>query len=77
MITVSTSDGMAYAGVLESETDKFLKMVQLDAKPVSIDKSLIVSRQSVHSSPMPPYDMVVSAKQLADLVSWLMSQRSL
>ena len=77
MITVTTSDDMAFAGVLESETDKFLKIVQLDAKPVSIDKSLIVSRQSVHTSPMPSYNMALSAQQLADLVSWLMSQRSL
>jgi mono/diheme cytochrome c family protein len=62
---------------LESETDRYLKMVQLDSKPVTIDKSTIVSRSSMHASPMPTFERVLGPEQLANLTAWLMTQRSL
>jgi len=76
LLTVATEDGAAYAGILESETDRFLKMVQLDSRPVTIDKTTIASRSSTHSSPMPNYERVLSPQQVADLTAWLMTQRS-
>lgn len=77
LLTVSTRDGNGFAGIFESETDRTLHLVQLNGEAVAIDKSTITARQSVHQSPMPPYDRVLSPPQLADLVAWLMSQRAL
>jgi putative membrane-bound dehydrogenase-like protein len=76
LLTVSTRSGGAFAGILKEETDRMLTLVQISGEPVSIDKSTIASRQSVHSSPMPAYDRVFSPTQLADLVAWLMQQRT-
>lgn len=76
LLTVSTKTDEAYAGILSHETDRMLTLVQLSGETVSIDKSKIASRQSVHQSPMPAYDRVLNPNQVADLVSWLMAQRS-
>ena len=76
LLTVGTKDGKGYAGILDSETESFLRMVQLDAQPVTIEKNNIASRTSMHSSPMPSYERVLSPQQLADLSAWLMEQTS-
>ncbi|MDQ8199405.1 PmoA family protein [Pelagicoccus enzymogenes] len=77
LLTIATKDGSAYAGILESESDRFVNLVQLDAQSVAIEKSEIVSRNSMHSSPMPAYGSVLSPEQVADLVEWLMELRAL
>jgi len=76
LLTVATKTDEAYAGILAHETDRLLTLVQMSGETVSIDKSKISSRHSIHQSPMPAYDQVLSPIQVADLVSWLMQQRS-
>jgi putative membrane-bound dehydrogenase-like protein len=76
LLTVSTRDGKGFAGILESETDRTLRMVQLNGEAVAIDKSTISSRQNIHQSPMPAYDRVLNPPDLADLVAWLLAQRA-
>jgi len=76
LLTIGTRDGNAYAGIFEQENDRVVRLVQINGESVSIDKSTIVSRQSVHQSPMPPYERVFSPSQLADLTAWLMQQRT-
>jgi putative membrane-bound dehydrogenase-like protein len=76
LLTVATNTDEAYAGILSHENDRLLTIVQLSGETVSIEKSKITSRQSVHQSPMPAYDRVFDPGQVADLVSWLMQQRS-
>jgi len=76
LLTVSTRDGKGVAGIFESETDRTLRMVQLNGEAVAIDKSTISSRRNIHQSPMPPYDGVLSPRDVADLVTWLMKQRA-
>ncbi|WP_414663641.1 PVC-type heme-binding CxxCH protein [Horticoccus sp. 23ND18S-11] len=77
LLTVSTKDGGAFAGIFETETDRTLRLVQLNGEAVSVEKSTITSRQSIHESPMPSFERVFAPAQLADLVAWLMQQRSL
>jgi putative heme-binding domain-containing protein len=72
LLTVSTRDGKAVAGVFESETDRTLMMVQLNGETAAIEKSTISSRRNIHESPIPPYDGVLNPRDVADLVTWLM-----
>ncbi len=76
LLTVGTKTDEAYAGILSHETDRLLTLVQLSGESVSIDKSKIASRQSIHQSPMPAYDRVLAPGQVADLVAWLTNQRT-
>lgn len=76
LLTVSTRDGKAYAGIFESETDRTLQMVQLNGESVAVEKSQIAERQSIHQSPMPSFESVLNPAQLADLVGWLMARRA-
>ena len=66
LLTIGTRDGNAYAGIFEQENDRVVRLVQVNGEPVSIYKSTIVSRQSVHQSPMPSYERVFNPSQLAD-----------
>jgi putative membrane-bound dehydrogenase-like protein len=74
LLTISTRDGKGFAGVFESETDRALKIVQLNGEAVAVEKSTIASRRSIHQSPMPPYDGVLNPRDVADLVTWLMKR---
>ena len=76
LLTVSTRDGKGVAGIFESETDRTLRMVQLNGETVAIEKSAIDSRRSIHQSPMPPYDGVLNPRDVADLVTWLMKRQT-
>ena len=71
LLTVSTRDGKGLAGVFESETDRTLRIVQLNGEAVAVEKSTVASRRSIHQSPMPPYDGVLNPRDVADLVTWL------
>ena len=74
LLTVATRDGQGFAGILESESDRTLNLVQLNGETVAIEKSTISSRRNIHQSPMPPYDQALNPNDLADLVAWLMTQ---
>jgi putative heme-binding domain-containing protein len=71
LLTVSTRDGKGLAGIFESETDRTLRIVQLDGESVAVEKSAIASRRNIHQSPMPPYDGALNPRDVADLVTWL------
>jgi len=71
LLTVSTRDGKGVAGVFESETDRTLRIVQLNGESVAVEKTAIASRRSIHQSPMPPYDGALNPRDVADLVTWL------
>ena len=74
LLTVSTRDGKAFAGIFQSETDRTLRMVQLNGEAVAIEKSTIGSRRNIHQSPMPPYESALNPRDVADLVTWLMKR---
>jgi putative heme-binding domain-containing protein len=76
LLSVSTSDGQSYSGVFKEETNRSLALVQMDSSTVSIDKSLITSRESLHLSTMPPFGSTFSPQQMADVVAFLLAQRS-
>jgi putative membrane-bound dehydrogenase-like protein len=76
LLTVATRDGKGFAGIFESETDRTLRLVQLNGEPAAIEKSAIATRRNIHQSPMPPYDSALNPRDLADLVAWLMRQRT-
>jgi putative heme-binding domain-containing protein len=76
LLTISTRDGKGVAGIFESETDRTLKMVQLNGEAVAIEKSTISSRRNIHQSPMPPYDGLLNRHDVADIVTWLMRRRA-
>ncbi len=71
LLNVSTSDGKSYAGRLQEETSRQLALMQPDGQTVRIPKADIAKRESLHLSPMPPFDRVLAAQPLADLVAWL------
>ena len=77
LLTVSTRDGKGVAGVFESETDRTLRIVQLNGEAAAVEKSTITSRRSIHQSPMPPYDGVLNPRDTADLVTWLMRRSTM
>ena len=74
LLSVSTRDGKGFAGIFESETDRTLRLVQLNGETVAVDKRTISSRRSIHESPMPPYDGALNPRDVADLVTWLMKR---
>ena len=76
LISVATSDGQSYSGVFKEETNRSLVLVQMDSTTVSIDKALITSRESLHASVMPPFGNTFSPQQMADVVAFLLAQRS-
>jgi putative membrane-bound dehydrogenase-like protein len=71
LLNVSTRDGKSYAGRLLEETSRQLSLMQPDSQTVRIPISDIVKRESLHISPMPAFDRVLSAPDLAALVAWL------
>ena len=75
LLTVSTRDGKGFAGIFESETDRTLRMVQLNGEAVAIDKSTISSRQNIHQSPMPAYRPRAESAATSR-ISWRGSWRS-
>jgi mono/diheme cytochrome c family protein len=48
----------------------------MDGSAVSIEKALITGRESLHSSIMPPFGNTFSPQQMADVVAFLLAQRS-
>jgi putative membrane-bound dehydrogenase-like protein len=76
LLSVSSSDGQSYAGVFKEETNRSLVLVQMDSSTVTIDKALITSRESLHLSAMPPFGGTFNPQQMADVVAFLLAQRS-
>ncbi len=76
LLSVSTDDGKSHAGIFKEETNRMLTLAQMDGSSVSIEKASITHRESLHTSIMPPFGHVFSPQQMADLVAWLLAQRS-
>lgn len=76
LLSVSTSDGKSYAGIFKEETNRSLALVQMDGTTVAIEKALITARESLHTSIMPPFGNTFSPQQMADVVAFLLVQRS-
>jgi putative membrane-bound dehydrogenase-like protein len=73
LLNVVMRDGTSFAGRLHDEAGDMLNLVQLDGARVALKQDEIANRESLHVSPMPPYDHVLSAKDLADLAVWLLT----
>ena len=71
LLNVATNAGKSFAGRLQEETSRQLALMQPDGQTVRVLKTDIVKRESLHLSPMPPFDRVLAAQPLADLVAWL------
>lgn len=74
--SVSTREGESYLGILREETDLHLALAQSDGQLVRLAKATIAQRESLHRSAMPPFATILSAAQVADLVRWLMTLKS-
>lgn len=77
LVSVSARDGKSFAGIFQEETDSVLTLMQLDGEPVTVEKPSITKRESAHVSVMPAFGNLLAPAQMADLVAWLMSQRTL
>jgi putative heme-binding domain-containing protein len=71
LLAVSTRDGKAFAGRRQEETATILTLMQPDGTTVPIKRAEIAKQESLHTSPMPPFDRVLSPQQVADMVAWL------
>ncbi len=75
LLSVVMRDGASMTGVLREETDLHLTLVQTDGRIARAEKALIRRRESLHTSPMPSFDRILSPRQVADLVTWLLAQK--
>ncbi|MBD3676188.1 MAG: PmoA family protein [Planctomycetaceae bacterium] len=73
--TVVTSEGKTYTGAVIQETGLSLTLITPKAEPIEIRKEEIEERIGSKLSPMPSgFDKLMSAQQLADLTSWLLTK---
>jgi putative membrane-bound dehydrogenase-like protein len=71
LLTVTTRDGKTFAGRRQEETAATLTLMQPDNATVAIKRADIAKQESLHTSPMPAFDRVLSPQQLADVVAFL------
>jgi len=70
------SDGMVHLGQVQDETDAVVRLRSLSATsaPITLAKSLIVSRKKLGVSNMPPGMLnTLTKKQILDLVAYLLN----
>ncbi|MCA9225985.1 MAG: c-type cytochrome, partial [Planctomycetales bacterium] len=74
---IITVQGKAFSGAVLEETGRSLKLINSEGKPTTILKADIEERIGTKLSPMPAgFDKLMSAQQIADIVAWLMTQKS-
>jgi putative membrane-bound dehydrogenase-like protein len=74
---IITVQGKAFSGAVLEETGRSLKLINSEGKPTTILKADIEERIGTKLSPMPAgFDKLMSAQQIADIVAWLMMQKS-
>lgn len=71
LLSVATKDGKTFAGRRQEETAMALTLMQPDSTSVTIKRADIAKQESLPTSPMPPFDRVLTAQQVADVVAWL------
>jgi putative membrane-bound dehydrogenase-like protein len=73
---IVTVQGRVYSGAVLEESGLSLKLINSDGVPITIPKKDIEERIGTKLSPMPTgFDRLMSARQLADIVAWLMTQK--
>ncbi len=75
LLNVMTQDGKYAVGRLHEESGAVLTLMAPDGSLTRIKRSEIEFRVSLHQSPMPPFDRVLSAPDLAALIAWLGEQK--
>ena len=74
---IITLQGKVFSGAVLEETGRSLKLIDSEGKPTTILKADIEERIGTKLSPMPAgFDKLMSAQQIADIVAWLMTQKS-
>lgn len=74
---IITVQGRAYSGAVLEESGRSVTLVSADAVPVTIPRADIEERVGSRLSPMPAgFAKMLSAQQVADIVAWLQTQKS-
>ncbi|MHC4874918.1 MAG: PVC-type heme-binding CxxCH protein [Planctomycetota bacterium] len=74
---IVTVQGKVFSGAVLEETGRSLKLINSEGKATTILKADIEERIGTRISPMPDgFGKLMSAQQVADLVAWLMTQKS-
>ena len=74
---IITVQGKAFSGAVLEETGRSLKLINSEGNLTTILKADIEERTGTKISPMPSgFDRLMSAQQIADIVAWLMTQKS-
>lgn len=74
--TYALRNGRSYAGRILEESQSSFALVQPDNEVVTIMRSDVVQTVPMPASAMPAFDRVMSAAELASLVSWLTKPHS-
>ncbi|QDT98606.1 PVC-type heme-binding CxxCH protein [Gimesia aquarii] len=73
---IATVNGKVYSGAVLEESGRSLKLVNSKGEVTTILKAEIEERVGTKVSPMPAgFEKLMTAQQIADLVSWLMTQK--
>ena len=72
--TFSLRDGSRVAGRLVAEQGPTVQVMGPDSRVVTLPRADITAQESSPVSAMPPFDRVLAAGDLADLVAWLMGR---
>jgi putative heme-binding domain-containing protein len=75
-LQVSTRNECDLTGLLVEETDSLLTLAQAAGPPLRIRKDRLTNRQSLHTSPMPSHAEALAPQDVADVVAFLLAQRS-
>ncbi|MBI1374028.1 MAG: c-type cytochrome [Phycisphaera sp.] len=73
---VVTKGGDQYFGMIREESAKVLTLYQADGKLVTVNQSDVASRTLLNVSAMPPvFGTLLSPREVADLVTYLLTQK--
>lgn len=76
MQLVVTAQGQVLRGLLQEETDSTLTLIHADGQSTAVAKEDIELRESQKVSGMPAFDRILTARQIADITAWLLSNRA-
>jgi len=71
LVSAALRDGRTVAGRRHEETAILLTLMQPDGTTVAVPRADMVKLETLHVSPMPAFDRVLSPQQVADVVAWL------
>jgi quinoprotein glucose dehydrogenase len=75
-ISVVTDDGKVFSGVIKSETDTHVHLVDIQGKPIAIAKASIEQRSKTPKSSMPEgMTKLLTRQQLRDLIEYLAQRK--